>query len=590
MAIVVTNKIPLIRNKQVRIDSDWDLDGNTLFNAPNPTADDHVANKAYVDSVAAGLDPKASVRFATTENITGYDLDNNTFPIGSTSWSQDGIEAQDGDRVLVKDQFEFPRNGIYTVSGVGTSVVLTRSSDFDGTPTHEVSAGNYTFVETGDTLGGTGWVVLGDGIIDVNTDPIVWTQFSESTSLTAGDGISVYGGNINVSYNGAHLSIPEHGLLSVNTTPMHGLNLPAANITGLGSFIFDEEKFEDSSTIDFTVVSGLGVTAEVKYDNDTIKLNNDVLSVDKLALNLSASDISDLMSTVFHTDNFEDGNTIDFTVTPGSDVTAEVKNGTIDAGKFNTIGNKAPGKILAATGTNTLEWKTVDELITPYTGIGAISISGNNINLLYDDTTIKLNTSDKLYVDGSELSVPASNITGLTTAINNEVFESSNFIKGDSIEFSVTEGSSVSANVIYGSIGAKELDTTGTTKAPGSILVATSDTVLAWTLVYEVENFNIVPNSISSGVAILSSNSALNEGDLIKPNSYPELYVNGVKYRLGEDNTADAWLANSGTTAIPFSQVNDSSLLVWSETISNKAIDGNDKIIFRYTAVPDPDF
>ena len=46
-------------------------DGTTLgnVNVATPTADDHVANKAYVDSVASGLDVKDSVRAASTTDV-----------------------------------------------------------------------------------------------------------------------------------------------------------------------------------------------------------------------------------------------------------------------------------------------------------------------------------------------------------------------------------------------------------------------------------------------------------------------------------------------------------------------------------------
>jgi hypothetical protein len=76
--------------------------------------------------------------------------------------------------------------------------VLTRAVDQDGSPANEVSSGNFTFVETGNTLGGTGWVVIGDGILTLNTDDIDWVQFSDATALTAGDGLTQTGNTLDV--------------------------------------------------------------------------------------------------------------------------------------------------------------------------------------------------------------------------------------------------------------------------------------------------------------------------------------------------------------------------------------------------------
>ena len=58
--------------------------------------------KAYVDSVASGLDVKDSVRIATTANITL-----------SGEQTIDGVSVVAGNRVLVKDQSTGSQNGIY---------------------------------------------------------------------------------------------------------------------------------------------------------------------------------------------------------------------------------------------------------------------------------------------------------------------------------------------------------------------------------------------------------------------------------------------------------------------------------------------
>lgn len=77
-----------------------------------------------------------SVRVASTANIAGT-YGNGTLGVGAniavggTTLTIDGVALANGDRVLLKDQTAPANNGIYTVSGVGTAVVLTRAIDAD---------------------------------------------------------------------------------------------------------------------------------------------------------------------------------------------------------------------------------------------------------------------------------------------------------------------------------------------------------------------------------------------------------------------------------------------------------------------------
>ena len=81
-------------------------------------------------------------------------------------------------------------NGIYVVTTAGAAGVIERATDHDGSPTNEVSGGNFTFVENGTTCENTGWVLQGDGILTLNVDNIIFVQFSESTNIQPGVGIS----------------------------------------------------------------------------------------------------------------------------------------------------------------------------------------------------------------------------------------------------------------------------------------------------------------------------------------------------------------------------------------------------------------
>jgi len=158
-----------------------DMGGHKITNVAPGTDPSDVVVKSQLDSIAAGLDPKESVRVATTADITLSGLQ-----------TIDGVSLQVGDRVLVKDQNDDTENGIYVASATGWA----RSDDADGDITGEVSGGMFTFVEAGSGNAGSGWVVVADGTLDPDTDPITFTQFAGGGALTGGLGIQVNGTEI----------------------------------------------------------------------------------------------------------------------------------------------------------------------------------------------------------------------------------------------------------------------------------------------------------------------------------------------------------------------------------------------------------
>ena len=124
---------------------------------------------------------------ATSSTLTTVD-----FVYKTTAGAIGTIDGQTvvlNSRILVKNQTTTTQNGIYIVALAGSvsiPFILKRSSDQDGSPASEVSAGNYVFVEQG-TEANAGWVLQGTGILTLNTDAIVWTQFS--TSGLSGSGV-----------------------------------------------------------------------------------------------------------------------------------------------------------------------------------------------------------------------------------------------------------------------------------------------------------------------------------------------------------------------------------------------------------------
>lgn len=174
-------------------------DGSTLVNllAAEPTLNDHVATKAYVDGVAQGLDIKYSVRVATTSTDGNIDL-----TIGGLL-TIDGVTLSAGDRVLVKDQTDARQNGIY----VAAAGAWSRAEDADNTPGAELTPGSFTFVEEGTVNAGEGFVATGtatgtNGEYDFATDDINWTQFSSAGSYYGTDGVSISGTQVSLDFSG----------------------------------------------------------------------------------------------------------------------------------------------------------------------------------------------------------------------------------------------------------------------------------------------------------------------------------------------------------------------------------------------------
>jgi len=160
---------------------------------------DSLVNKSYVDSVANGLDVKASVRVATTANLAGtYDNSAGTITAGSNgAIAVDGVTLTANDRILVKDQSTGTQNGFYKVTatgGAGAAFVLTRTPDADAAS--ELTAGAFTFTEEGTANADNGYVLSTNGAITLGTTAIAFEQFSGAGQIAAGNGLTKTGNTI----------------------------------------------------------------------------------------------------------------------------------------------------------------------------------------------------------------------------------------------------------------------------------------------------------------------------------------------------------------------------------------------------------
>ena len=182
--------------------------------------DDSLVNKSYVDAVANGLDVKASVRVATTGNLSGtYNNGNGTITAGSNgAISIDGVSLSVNDRVLVKDQTSQVENGFYKVTTVGSgsaAFVLTRTPD--GDEADELTGGAFTFVEEGTANADNGYVASHNGTPTVGTTNITFEQFSGAGQIAAGAGLTKTGNTIDVVGTADKITVSANALTIAST-------------------------------------------------------------------------------------------------------------------------------------------------------------------------------------------------------------------------------------------------------------------------------------------------------------------------------------------------------------------------------------
>jgi hypothetical protein len=154
-----------------------------------------IATRGYVDSVAAGLDPKDSCKVATTANITL-----------SGTQTIDGVAVAADDRVLVKDQSTASQNGIYICAAGSWS----RSSDMAA---GSDAAGASFFIEQGSENGDLGFVCTSNkGSAVVGTNNLSFSIFFGQSNTEAGAALSKTGNRLDVQVDDSSIEVSSDAL------------------------------------------------------------------------------------------------------------------------------------------------------------------------------------------------------------------------------------------------------------------------------------------------------------------------------------------------------------------------------------------
>jgi hypothetical protein len=238
--------------------------GSVTLNAA-PTEDLQAATKGYVDSVAQGLDIKASVKAATTENgalATAFDD-------GSVI---DGVTLATGDRILIKNQTDATANGIYVVAASGAP---TRSTDMNAAAEFP---GAFTFVEQGTTNADTGYVCTNNSVV-VGTTEITFVQFSGAGSYVAGNGLTLTGNSFSINTTiTADLSTAQTFTNKTLTSP----TITTPVVTGLtlndSSIVFEGSSADDFETTLTVTNPTEDRTLTLPNATGTVALTSDITS------------------------------------------------------------------------------------------------------------------------------------------------------------------------------------------------------------------------------------------------------------------------------------------------------------------------
>ena len=509
-------------------------DGSTLgnMNVATPTLDDHAANKAYVDSVAQGLDVKDSVRAASTGDVN----------VGTPASTMDGVNLVDGDRVLLKNQTTASQNGIYVYASTG----LTRAIDMD---TAGEFVGAFFFVEEGTVNSDQGYVMSANGTIDVGTTDIEFTKFTGTGQITTGSALSKNGNTLNVNVDGTYIMVDGSDELTIKGTSTTGEVLKSDGAGCVAYGALDLTNLNATSGALPLTRGGLGVDASQTAGKATAR--------DNLGLGSIATQDADAVAITGGTVDLSGG-----TLTLANDQLSGdvISGGTIDSaniqgGTGKTISQfditVGAGKTLDVDGTFDVdggEGSAMDGVV-----IGATTSAAGTFETL---------TSDSVDLNGGNID---GTVIGATTAANASFADTdiSGTLKVDTIE-AFTNGGDITFNSLI-------VTTQGINVANAGI--SNAGTINAGTMTVDTINEKTADTGVEVDGVILKDAGVEASG----ASTFADLTATTADINGG---TVDATVIGATTSAAgTFSTMTTSGAAISGGTISGTDIDMTGKTL-----------
>ena len=539
----------------------------TITTSPVNSTD--IVNKYYVDSVAQGLNPKASCQVATTANITLSGLQ-----------AIDGYTTLAGDRVLVKNQTTSSQNGIYLAS----ASAWTRATDMD---VWAEVAGAYTVILNGGQAD-TGWVCNASTTGTIGTTAMPWVQFSGSATYYAGTGLTLASNTFSITNTG--VTAASYGSASQTLTATVNAQ---GQLTSLAA---------TSIAIANTQVSGLGTMSTQSASSVSITGG----AIDGTTLGATtASTVRG--TTITATTQFTGAGTgLTGTATSlnigGNAATATTASATTAAVTFNNAGaGGVSGSTFNGATALTVSYNTIGAPSTTGSGASgtwAIGISGNAATVTngvyttgsYSNPTWITSISGSIVSGAVSTATTATNIAGGTAGAlaYNTASGTTTFLALGTTNYVLTAGATSPQYVAQStlSVGSATSATTATNLAGGAAGYIPYQSASSTTSFLSAGTSGQVLTSGGSGAPTWSAPTAVTtvtDDTTTNATRYP-LFANQTSGTITNEYTSSTKLqfnpstgiftatgfsgSGAGLTSIPNSALNNSSITVGSTAIS----------------------
>ena len=446
---------------------------------------DKIPNSAAIlNSIQAaqqGLSIKQSVLVATTASLSvtssgsgvGKTLTSTTAGLLSIDGVEDFLDVdtdlgsnnpndqsnERASRILVKNQTNAVDNGIYIVKNKGSegsNFVLIRAIDMDS----EAVNGTFVFVESGTINASQGYILTATDTPTIDTDNLIFFQFTGVGALIAGTGLSKTGNTISIANGGVTgVQIASNVALAgspTTTTQTQGNNSDKIATT---SYVDTGLATKTSSTLtagkiyvgnDLDVATQVTISGDATIANDgVLTIANGVIIAGKIAnKTITATQIADNTITAAQiVNNTITGTQIASSVALAGSPTTTTPTAGDSSDKIATtafvdaaIGSleaNIGSELVHLTGTETITGDKTFSGIVALTGTAttATQTQGNNSDKIattsYVDTGLATKTSStltagKIYV-GNDLDVATQvTISGDATIANDGVLTIAN--------------------------------------------------------------------------------------------------------------------------------------------------------------------